>query len=741
MITIFHFTHIFFISTVSDGKKILYTKGNGLEINMQKKVNIKSNASVKNLIICVKLLILFVVFCSSLTVASTVPDSSLASVSPEFVKCQSEKMPTQTVSFMGHKAGYVPSPVDLSHLKHTSTVKALAKVSFPAYYDLRIMNKVTPVKNQGLAGCCWAFAACASLESNLKPGEAWDFSENNLKNVLSNASPAGFDYSEGGDETMSIAYLARWSGPVNESDDPFSASSVYSPNELGLPVQKHVQDVIFLPDMQGPLDYNLIKSAIQNYGAVHSVTFMADGINNYYNRTTKSHYYDGNSSPNHEVAIVGWDDNFDKNNFTRIPPGDGAFIVKNSWGSTWGENGYFYVSYYDSNIGTKNSIFTAESSNNYKYIYQYDPLGWTSTYGYNNQTCWCANIFTVKSEEILKAVSFYATDSNCNYEIYIYTNPNSGPLNQSGPVFTQSGVSTTAGYHTVRLNTGILLQANQKFSVVLKPMTPGYNYPVAIEYPLSGYSSKAKANTGESFVSPNGNRWTDLTTTYSNTNVCIKAFTDAGTPLPVVANISFNPQVIKVNPHSSQSLRILMDKVPANGLASYNITISVLNPTIANITAVSPPDWAGVSNTSIVPSSSVWIKAVNLGQVHAGDTNVSLGVINLTGIKEGSSDINIVSTEMNADNGDLINPSVIASKVTVVLLPIFPGCTKTPTDLNNDGFYEDINGNGRWDFADIATYYNSITWITQNGLVTYFDYNNNGRIDFSDVVRLYNMQK
>lgn len=708
---------------------------------MQKKVNAKRNLSMKNLIIFSEILILFFIICSSLTVASTVPDSSLASVSPEFVKYQDEKVPTKTVSFMGHETGYVPSPVDLSHLKHTSTVKAAAKESFPAYYDLRIMNKVTSVKNQGLAGCCWVFAAFASLESKLKPGETWDFSENNLKNVLSNASPAGFDYNEGGDETMSTAYLARWSGPVNESDDPFNASSVYSPYELGLPVQKHVQDVIFLPDMEGPQDYNLIKSAIQNYGAVHSVMFMADGINNYYNSTTKSYYYDGNSTPNHEVAIVGWDDKFDKNNFSRIPPGDGAFIVKNSWGSTWGENGFFYVSYYDSNIGTKNSIFTAESSSNYKYIYQYDPLGWTSTYGYKNQTCWCANIFTVKSEESLKAISFYATDSKCNYEIYIYANPNSGPLNQSGPVFTQSGVITTAGYHTVRLNTGILLQANQKFSVVLKLMTPGYNYPAAIEYPFSGYSSKAKANTGESFVSPDGKRWNDLTTTYSNTNVCIKAFTDPVTPLPVVANISFNPQVIEVNPHSSQSIQILMDKVPANGLASYNITILVLNSTVVNITAVSPPYWSGVSNTSIVPSGSVWIKALNLGQVHAGDKNVSLGSINLTGIKEGSSDIDIRSTEMNAANGDLINPSVITGKVTVVLLPVFPGCTKNPTDLNSDGFYEDINGNGRWDFADIVTYNNNMAWITKNGLVAYFDYNKNGRIDFNDVVRLNNMYK
>ena len=123
------------------------------------------------------------------------------------------------------------------------------------------------------------------------------------------------------------------------------------------------------------------------------------------------------------MDIVGWNDSFDKNKFSMVPPGDGAFIVKNSWGTGWGDQGYFYISYYDSKIGKSNAVFTAESPDNYKFIYQYDPLGVTSLIGYTNPTGWCANVFTVKSDEIVKAVSFYTTDSNCNYEIYIYTNP------------------------------------------------------------------------------------------------------------------------------------------------------------------------------------------------------------------------------------------------------------------------------------------------------------------------------
>ena len=60
--------------------------------------------------------------------------------------------------------------------------------------------------------------------------------------------------------------------------------------------------------------------------------------------------------------------------------------------------------------------------------------------GYNNSvTAWIANIFTAKSDELLKAVSFYATDTNCNYEIYIYANPTSGPINEAGPIYSKNG--------------------------------------------------------------------------------------------------------------------------------------------------------------------------------------------------------------------------------------------------------------------------------------------------------------
>ena len=74
--------------------------------------------------------------------------------------------------------------------------------------------------------------------------------------------------------------------------------------------------------------------------------------------------------------------------------------------------------------------------------------------------------------------------------------------------------------------------------------------------------------------------------------------------------------------------------------------------------------------------------------------------------------------------------------IEVTKKPI-PGHTKLPTDPNNDGRYEDVNGNGGLDFDDVVAYYDNMDWIKENVPVTLFDYNNNGHIDFNDVVKLY----
>lgn len=441
-----------------------------------------------------------------------------APVNPDFEDYlkQSTSGRIQSYDMDGYALGAVPPPVDLSHMKNEA-VPGLQVLALPASYDLRAVGKLTAVRNQGNCGSCWSFGTYSSLESCLMPGEVWNFSENNLKNL------SGFDVPccDGGNHYMSTAYLARWDGPVNESSDPYNDSSCTSPT--GLPAQKHVQQVLFLPNRSSSTDNAVIKQAVMDHGAVYTHMYWASSS---YNSSYAAYYYSGTSAINHAVCIVGWDDNFDKSRFPTAPPANGAFIIRNSWGTSWGQSGYFYISYYDSKIGRDNAVFCGNSpTDNYDRIYQYDPLGWVSSLGYNNETGWFANVFTSAQHGEIAAYSFYAGAPGAAYEAYVYLSPNSGPINTTaGWSAFQAGTLTFGGYHTVTFDTPVTVAAGQKFSVVVKMTTPGYKYPIPFETPAGGYSSEATASPGQSYISSRGTSWTDLTSSYTNANVCLKGF-------------------------------------------------------------------------------------------------------------------------------------------------------------------------------------------------------------------------
>ncbi|MHC1681733.1 MAG: lectin like domain-containing protein [Clostridiaceae bacterium] len=417
-----------------------------------------------------------------------------------------------------YKTGLIPSPVEIQG-SSSDTLTA----SLPSKFDLRgIPGKLSPIRNQGSSGSCWAFATYGSLESVLRPRVVTDYSENNLKNNT------GFDGSPngGGNHLMSTAYLARWSGPVAESSDPYNPTSTVSRT---LPAQSHVQNVMYLPNRKSSLDNSLIKSAIMNYGAVYtSMLFSSQSYN-----STYSTYYLGakNYTANHAVDIIGWDDNFDRNKFydpysKTKPAGNGAFICRNSWGSSFGQGGYFYISYYDAYVGKSLSVFNgAESTKNYSSVYQYDALGLVGSLGYGTNTAWYANVYTARATKYLSAASFYTVAPNSTYEVYVvnnYTSPNS--LTSSRKL-VKTGKIPFAGYNTVKFNSIVPVYGGKKFAVVVKITTPGVNYPIPVEYAVSGYSSKASAAAGQSYVGYNGSSWQDLTSYDKTANVTLKAFT------------------------------------------------------------------------------------------------------------------------------------------------------------------------------------------------------------------------
>ena len=402
---------------------------------------------------------------------------------------------------------------------------------FPESYDLRNVSNVsfvTNVKNQGDGGNCWSFSAMAALESAILKATngavSLDLSEENMKNLMACFSPFGTTYetNTGGNDRLSNAYLAAGLGPVLESMDNYVPkdylSAIFNP-------LTHIQNILWI-DRNDYLDNDGIKFALLNYGAV-SVSCNFDS----YYRNGANHYYYGSEGRDHAVTIVGWNDTYSKSNFKTTAPGDGAWIVKNSWGTGSGDKGYYYVSYYDTRfaIGHQECFcFVLNNSVKYRKTYQYDIVG-MSDWLYNESASngvWYKNVFNSTDDEVLAAFSTYFNEKT-NYTAYVYVN---GEL-----VNVQEG-SAYNGYCTIKLSKYISLKKGDKFEIVLNV----HSDEISI-IPISESSSSKRdyALEGVSFFSFDGESWEDLynysgeyyengnrTHWYNLTKVaCLKAFT------------------------------------------------------------------------------------------------------------------------------------------------------------------------------------------------------------------------
>ncbi|UCD86002.1 MAG: hypothetical protein JSU92_07360, partial [Deltaproteobacteria bacterium] len=400
------------------------------------------------------------------------PKLHLAPVNPEF-KEYMEKVGTGELPRVRAGAGdeyplgLIPSPLDMSHTKGLSVI-SVSQPEPPSTYDLRGQGRLTSVKDQGGCGSCWTFATYGSLESWIRGEEdvIWDFSENNLKECH------GFDWTacEGGNQLMSTAYLTRWSGPIIETDDSYDENETACTS--GLMVRKHVETVLMAPDRDGSSENDdNIKQAIMDYGAMYTTMY----INNEYFVGGELYYnYDGpDTIGNHAVTIVGWDDGMSKDLFEASS--DGAWIIKNSYGTVFGDEGCFYISYDDISIGKDNASFinAVEPAST---IYQYDPLGVVTSVGVeSSNTMWGANIFTATDDECLTSVGFYALAVNTSYYIYIYDTFSGSSFSEL--LGSKSGTLSYPGYHTVDLANPVCLADGGDFAVAIEFTTPGNEFP------------------------------------------------------------------------------------------------------------------------------------------------------------------------------------------------------------------------------------------------------------------------
>lgn len=421
------------------------------------------------------------------------------------------------------------------------------------------------VKDQGDYGVCWAFASNNVSESycfknSITPVN--DFSELHLSyfsfhrptdplsltsgDTLSVVNGAGNFATIGSNSEITTLALSDWLGPVNESGFPYSQMNSAITNGINSSYAysnavAHMQDAYWI-SMKDPVS---VKESIKKYGSAAVTIGYNDAYMNY---TTDSFYNYASQSSNHMISIIGWDDNYDKNKFTVKPVANGAWLCKNSWGTYWGNNGYFYVSYEDKSILESNACFYSyESASNYEKNYMYDGgllPGYDEYTGTN--TCGVGNIFTAKGEESLEAVSFFTFQVPIQYEISVYKNVGSNGPADGTLVLTQTGQEQYAGYHTIELNTPLSLTAGEKFSVVIKltSLESSIKVPVDYGYQNSYFSFETVQENGQSYISVGESlsSWSDLANFGETARV--RAFTNSETTTEVIEptipeNISF----------------------------------------------------------------------------------------------------------------------------------------------------------------------------------------------------------
>jgi len=444
------------------------------------------------------------------------PGLQVAPINPDF---EASFRSASSVSY-----GYVPPSFDLSHIETLSPSRAQSQ-QLPDRFDWRDHNGenlVTPVRNQNPCGTCWIFGTLASLESNvlIDEGVAYDFSEQSVGLCVDPSLTHVYDdpqdpCSPGGGNALIASDVLVKKGAVAEACAPYDTSALRCDGscvcDTCAPV-KTVSGYRLVTDDGAQID--LIKNALIEQGPL-IVSFQHEGSCQYSDPTWGTIYdcYRTPGSANHCVLIVGWDDDVPHPHPSHS--GTGAWIVKNSWGTGHGNQGFGYLAF-DSSDTQGVGYLDYRDALSSEDLLHWDEAGLVYGVGYASNTAWMANVFTSDRAQRLTHVEFWTTSDSAQYEVYVWAGQFGSQLAH------QAGTAPEFGYYSVPLSTPIAVPEGQAFTIGVRMTTPGYNHPLAVEgaYPAGGVNPPIQAGVSFSRASAGG-PWQDLSG--DDLNACLRA--------------------------------------------------------------------------------------------------------------------------------------------------------------------------------------------------------------------------
>lgn len=443
----------------------------------------------------------------------------------------------------------VDSPTEEEYLALREAIRLGEEVELPKKLDLRDYGVITPVKDQGSYMTCWLFGVLGAVESNaiVSGFGEYDFSEYQL-GILSETIPGNQDesikgegyvsescmwYNNPGTSIYTVNTFMKGYAPALETDYPYTNFSSGISGEA-------INSAVFKVDncfMVTPKTPDLIKRLIIENGAVTMGVHSAEWD---YSKYT---YYSDKIGIDHYVTVVGWDDTFKKSQFSPRPEKNGAWIIKNSWSTAWGKEGYLYLSYCDAALINTTNItvsYTVTSKDSYDYQYQYDG---STGLGTVKDLKDVAISFTAKDNETIMGVKVYPCLTGGVFEpvnatVKVYKNIDGiDNIDDANPIYSMDTRIIYAGYQTIEFDEGVNINKGDNYFVTVTFESPviyaddiskkGRTY-VNYDDELK-YHTVTHANPGETFLRlADDSTWQDRAIMKENASMCIKVMVREG---------------------------------------------------------------------------------------------------------------------------------------------------------------------------------------------------------------------